>query len=347
MSTPSSPLDLEQDSQPPQAVQEHLAQNTEQDHAASCSPPPEDRELWGPPPSTPLSPSSSSSSSPNVNGNKPLALPAVAPSAAAETVFLGEDNTMPQPQESQFDPAAAANEALKSVSLEIEEASIPKQSRAAAKREPRQSRAAVKRVTAPKRVSKRAAKPPKLLTPNKLMQQMDQEGMAMLRQRIAAKEAREASEMAALALLPPPVYGPPGQPYGQNPPQAAPGLYPPAPGQYSQAAGLLYQQPPSVPPAAPPPASHLAPSPAPAFPPAFPPAPAPAWVPTPSPHLPSAPQIPFLPQAPNYSIGLGIYNGLGQYHSAAPQPWLMQQPGLPDEFVELDEFDELDEFVEP
>ncbi|KAG4283096.1 hypothetical protein FPRO06_09769 [Fusarium proliferatum] len=314
MSTPSSPLDLEQDSQPPQAVQEHLAQNTEQDHAASCSPPPEDRELWGTPPSTPLSPSSSSS--PNVNGNKPLALPAVAPSAAAKTVFPKEDNTMPQPQESQFDPAAAANEALKSVSLELEEASKPKQ-----------SRATIKRVTAPKRVSKRAAKPPKRLTPNKLMQQMDQEGMAMLRQRIAAKEAREASEMAALALLPPPVYGPPGQPYGQNPSQAAPGLYPPALGQYSQAAGPLYQQPSSVPPAAPPPASHLAP--------------APAWVPTPSPPLSSA------PQAPNYSIGLGIYNGLGQYHSAAPQPWLMQQPGLPDEFVELDEFNELDDFVEP
>ncbi|KAG4262041.1 hypothetical protein FPRO03_10914 [Fusarium proliferatum] len=332
MSTPSSPLDLEQDSQPPQAVQEHLAQNTEQDHAASCSPPPEDRELWGTPPSTPLSPSSSpsSSSSPNVNGNKPLALPAVAPSAAAETVFPKEDNTMPQPQESQFDPAAAANEALKSVSLELEEASKPKQ-----------SRATIKRVTAPKRVSKRAAKPPKRLTPNKLMQQMDQEGMAMLRQRMAAKEARETSEMAALALLPPPVYGPPGQPYGQNPSQAAPGLYPPALGQYSQATGPLYQQPSSVPPAAPPPASHLAPAPAPAFPPAFPPAPAPAWVPTPSPPLPSA------PQAPNYSIGLGIYNGLGQYHSAAPQPWLMQQPGLPDEFVELDEFNELDDFVEP
>ncbi|KAG4277312.1 hypothetical protein FPRO04_07609 [Fusarium proliferatum] len=278
MSTPSSPLDLEQDSQPHQAVQ---------DHAASCSPPPEDRELWGTPPSTPPSPSSSPSASPspNVNGNKPLALPAVAPSAAAETVFPKEDNTMPQPQESQFDPAAAANEALKSVSLELEEASKPKQ-----------SRATIKRVTTPKRVSKRAAKPPKRLTPNKLMQQMDQEGMAMLRQRIAAKEAREASEMAALALLPPPVYGPPGQPYGQNPSQAAPGLYPLALGQYSQAAGPLYQQPSSVPPAAPPPASHLAPAPAPAFPPAFPPAPAPAWVPTPSPPLSSA------PQAPNYSI---------------------------------------------
>ncbi|SCO52860.1 uncharacterized protein FFMR_11216 [Fusarium fujikuroi] len=325
MSTSSSPLDLEQDSQPPQAVQEYLAQDTEQDHAASCSPPPEDRELWGTPPSTPLSPSSSASSSPssspspNVNGNKPLALPAVAPSAAAETVFPKEDNTMPQPQESQFDPAAAANEALNSVSLELEEASKPKQSRAAAKRE-----------TAPKRVSKRAAKPPKLLTPNKLMQQMDKESFGLL---LPVWSAKWAADKAAKAQAP--VYGVPGQPYGQNPSQAAPGLYPPAPGQYSQATGPLYQQTPSLPP------------PAPAFPPAFAPAPAPAWVPTPSPHLPSAPQIPFLPQAPNYSIGLGIYNGLGQYHSAAPQPWLMQQPGLPDAFVELDEFDELDEFVEP
>lgn len=299
MSTPSSPSDLELCSQLPQPVQEYLAQNTEQDHAPLCSETPEDpedRTLWG----TPPPPSPSPSPSPKVNGNMLLALPAGAPSAVAETVFPKEDNTMPQPQESQFDPAAAANEALKSVSLELEEASKPKQPRAAAKRQPKQA-------AAPKRVSKRAAKPPKLLTPNQLMQQMDQERFRRLWPEWSAKWAADEAAKGP----PMPVYGVPGQPYGQKPLQAAPGPY-------HQTAGPLYQQPLSVPPPAHPLASHLAP--------------ALNWNPTPSPPSP--------PQAPYYSIGLGIYNGLGQYHSAAPQPWLMQQPGLPDELVELDDFAE-------
>ncbi|KAF4478523.1 hypothetical protein FAGAP_12368 [Fusarium agapanthi] len=158
--------------------------------------------------------------------------------------------------------ALAANEAPESVIPELIEASRPKQSRAV-----------------PRRVTKRAAKPPKPLSANKLQKEMDKEGMLHLAWRRQQIMAKEAAEMVAAQ----PVYGAPGQLYGQNQSgqiygqnafQAAPGFSPPAPGfypqtlgfnppaqsSYYQAAGPFPQQPPYLPPLAP----HLAPAPAPA-----------------------------------------------------------------------------------
>ncbi|KAF5660726.1 hypothetical protein FCIRC_12047, partial [Fusarium circinatum] len=205
-----------------------------------------------------------------------------------------------EPQAMAPSSALAANDAPESVIPGPVKASRPKQSRAS-----------------PGRVTKRAAKPPKRLSANKLQKEMDKEGMAHL----AWRQQRINAEKAAAQ----PIYGAPGQLYGQNQFgqihdqnvfQATPGFSPPAPGPYPQppgfnppaqgsyyqAAGPFPQQPPSHPLLA----SHLAPAPA-------------------------VPPTTYIDPALAYSHGNGYghpppcpYMDVGPAN--LPQPFVMQQP---------------------
>ena len=157
------------------------------------------------------------------------------------------EGTKPQTLDPQFafDADVAANDALKCVTPELNEASRPKKSRAAAKGKP-------------KRSPKRVAKPPKRLSAHKEAQQRDKVALQEALQKARERDVREAAEKAAAemvaemaaalrteqstsAFMPQaPFHGADGQLYGQNLFQI------PAPSLYTQAVPF-YQPSPQVP----------------------------------------------------------------------------------------------------
>ncbi|KAI7770633.1 hypothetical protein LZL87_003004 [Fusarium oxysporum] len=176
--------------------------------------------------------------------------PGPAPVNESSSPVSTESNTMPQSQDPQFEVDAVVNDDLTSVSPELNEASKPKKSRAAAKRKP-------------KRSPKRAAKPPKPLSAHKLQQQLDREGLIERRKQwmadAEAEEAKAAAQRAATQRAAAqraaaqrteqvvadfgaqaPFYGVTGLHYGQNPFQT------PALSLYPQAVPV-YQPPPQIP----------------------------------------------------------------------------------------------------
>ncbi|KAH7220675.1 hypothetical protein BKA60DRAFT_635177 [Fusarium oxysporum] len=273
--TPSSAIDLEMENEhwwnafePLREILD-LAKQTEQNPDSSGESP-EDETLWGSPPSPPPSP--------NVSVNMTLAFPVPVPSEVLEPAIPEESNLVPQDQlpmgkEGQvtglasdigpspvitegtkpqtpdpqfaFDADVTANDALKCVTPELNEASRPKKSRAAAKGKP-------------KRSPKRVAKPPKRLSAHKEAQQRDKVALQEALQKARERDVREAAEKAAAemvaemaaalrteqstsAFMPQaPFHGADGQLYGQNLFQT------PAPSLYTQAVPF-YQPPPQVP----------------------------------------------------------------------------------------------------
>ncbi|WKT48553.1 hypothetical protein QSH57_013483 [Fusarium oxysporum f. sp. vasinfectum] len=253
--TPSSAIDLEMENEhwwnafePLREILD-LAKQTEQNPDSSGESP-EDETLWGSPPSPPPSPQSIPEESNLVPQDQlPMGKEGQVASPASDIgpSPVVSEGTKPQTLDPQFafDADVAANDALKCVTPELNEASRPKKSRAAAKGKP-------------KRSPKRVAKPPKRLSAHKEAQQRDKVALQEALQKARERDVREAAEKAAAemvaemaaalrteqstsAFMPQaPFHRADGQLYGQNLFQT------PAPSLYTQAVPF-YQPPPQVP----------------------------------------------------------------------------------------------------